>query len=452
MGILDALVRRPPTEVEQRYSWNDYVMSFAGNQYALTGMTGSRPDMPDGTFEDHINKVHRQNGVVSAAVTARALLLSQLRFAWMRSSGENKGEMFETRALYPLTRGVEPRPMFLHRLEIDVSYAGSAYVVRDNRSARRLRPDRCSVVLGSNSDPTWDADDGTMRVPYDAEVVALLYQESALPGSKKTLFWPGEFTIWAPEPDPINFWRGTSWVSSVLREVTVDNQSIDHQGKFFENAATPNLVFLMDPGKTPEETNEFAALTNRLHAGTGGAFKNMFLGGGTDVKMVGSTLESLNLKDLTGGMETRVALRSRVPGVILGVREGYAGSSLNQGNYNSARRMFADGWLAPTADSMCAALTQVVNVPDNAELHCDRSQVLFLQEDQQQQADILSTKTSAIRTLIDGGFDPESVTTAVAGGDLTKLVHTGNLSVQLQPAEMIGEDDDPAVGDDDDES
>jgi hypothetical protein len=42
-----------------------------------------------------------------------------------------------------------------------------------------------------------------------------------------------------------------------------------------------------------------------------------------------------------------------------------------------------------------------------------------------------------MRTLIDGGFDPVSVMKAVTTGDMTKLVHSGNLSVQLIPAGQL---------------
>ena len=440
MGILDALVRQPTENVEQRYSMSDYVAWFNGYQYNLTGLAGSRPEIPDETFQSYIDTVHRRNGVVAAAAEFRAAMISQLRFKYRRNS---TGALWGDRSLRPLEQpGSETRPAFLHRLEIDASYAGSAYVVRDGNMLRRLRPDKCSVVLGSNSDPSWDAE-GDVRLPWDAEIIALLYHPSST-GGPLTVFRPGEYMIHSPEPDPINFWRGISWISSVWREIAADGQATDHQSKFFANAATPNLVFLMDPSKTPEETKAYADITNKVHAGSSNAYKNMFLGGGTDVKVIGSSLDSLNLKDLTGGFETRVALRARVPGVILGVREGYSGSSLQQSAYNSARRMFADGWLAPAAEALCASFEQIIPPPEGSELHYDRSQILFLQEDAADAADIISTQTSAMRTLVDGGFDPDSVVDSISNGDLSKLVHTGKLSVQLQPP---GEGNDLSVDD-----
>jgi hypothetical protein len=162
------------------------------------------------------------------------------------------------------------------------------------------------------------------------------------------------------------------------------------------------------------------------------------LGGGTDVRVIGSTLESLSLRDLTGGLENRVAVRSRIPNVILGGREGLSGSSLNTGNYNSARRMLADGWLAPHMDGLAASLAGLLPDQRGRRLTWDAERVLFLQEDVQQQADVVSSKAATMRTLIDGGFDPDTVVKAVASGKLELLQHTGKLSVQLQNPDEAG--------------
>lgn len=437
MKILEPLVRRSSADTDQRISsledW--YQMTYDSHQYPLGVMTGSNPEDISSTFLGYVESIHRKNGAVSAAVVARALLVSQLRFVWRRDRTSSKrGELWGNRDLSPLERpGSTSRPNLLFQLEQDASYDGSAYVVKSDNGLRRLSPDRCSFLLGSDSDSGWDADGGVV-VPHDAETIALLYHpDKNNQKSDLQAFLPGEFAVWSPEPDPVHFWRGQSWVTSVVREIVTDGQATDHQQKFFKNAATPNLVFLMDPSKTPEQTQEYANVVNAKHSGAANAYRNMFLGGGTDVKVVGSTLESLNLKDLTGGLENRVSMRSRVPAVVLGAREGLSGSSLNAGNYGSARRLFADGWFAPAAASLSAALESVVNRPGGSELWYDASEVLFLQEDQKDAAEIQSTQAAAMRQLIDGGFEPGSVVEAIKTGDMSKLKHTGNVSVQLQP-------------------
>ena len=94
----------------------------------------------------------------------------------------------------------------------------------------------------------------------------------------------------------------------------------------------------------------------------------MWLGGGSDVTVVGSKLADLDLKSLQGGLETRIAVRSRVPAAILGVREGLGGSALNSGNYAATRRLWADSWFAPSVQSLCASVESAFPPPAGAEM------------------------------------------------------------------------------------
>lgn len=427
MRLLDSLVR--PSSIER----NDWV-THNGIQYPVEPwMPGSAPDRVNAEFKAYIDKVHRRNGVVAGAVSTRALLLSQLEFVFEQTrDGDSPGQMFTDRSLVSLERPRSTtRNNLLYSWEVDASYGGTAYGYRDGNVLRRLMPDRCTWLLGSDTDPDWDGDQ--VRLPYDAQVVALVYHPHPNDTSRGRLFFPGEFFAWSPEPDPINWWRGESWVSSVMREILIDGQATDHFEKFFEHAATPNLVFLMDPSKTAEQVADYAKVVNQNHAGAMRSFKNMFLGGGTDVKVVGSSLESMRMSELQGGLETRIALRAHVPGVILQIREGYTGASLNTGNYGSARRLLADKWFTPTAKGLCAALESLYPAPPNARLAYDPARVMFLQEDQKDEAEIMATNAAAIRQYVDGGFDPASAVLAVETNDLSKLVHTGNVSVQLQP-------------------
>lgn len=430
MKLLDALTGRtaPIEGVEQRYTLDDYAqwVNFNGHRYII-GPGGSKPDQVDDNFVDYIHQIHRRHGVVAAAVATRAYLVSQVRFKFRRPDGT----LYGSPALRPLERpGSMTRPAFLSMLEQDASYSGAAVVARRRDRLWRLAPDRTTFVLGSNSDPSWNGDH--MVPPFDAEVMGVVYHpgrsEPAIP------FKPGEFAVWAPEPDPIYFWKGQSWVTSVVREVLLDGQSTDQTGKYFENGSIPSLVFLMDANRSPDEVAAFQSLVDEKHAGVRNRYKNLFLGGATDVKVVGSSLDAAALGHIQGTFENRVAVRSRIPAVVLGTKESLSGSSLNAGNYQSARRLLADGWFTPHVDSLCAALESVVPAPaDGSELSHDPGRVLFLQEDQKDAAEITQTNSVAMRQLVEAGFEPASVIAAVTSGDMTKLVHTGNVSVQLQP-------------------
>jgi hypothetical protein len=379
--------------------------------------------------------VHEESSPVSGAVLARSLVMSEVRFCW--EDEKPGGELSTTPALEALYRPESMTlPEMLMRIEQDASYSGNAFLVRRRRSSgvEVLDPSRTQVLLGSNSDPTWS--DGKPSLPYDARTVGLVYNSSTTPGPPSAedleVFRLGEFVHYKPEPDPACRWRGSSWVTSLLSDVALDGQIDDHQSKFFEHAATPNLVFLMNPDLDEHEVGAYAKIVNDAHAGTSNAYKNMFLGGAVDVKTVGVDLSKLSLRDLQGGTETRVSMRSRVPAPILGIREGLAGSSLNTGNYGASRRLFADGWFQPTIGGLCAALEALFPPPPGKRMSYDPSRVLFLQEDRKDEAEISGLKTTAIRTLVDGGFDPASAVATIAPEWVRSLRHDGLLSVQLQ--------------------
>ena len=401
-------------------------VKFAGHSYPLTTMPGSPAVEPDGTFAAFVERIHKRNGVVAAAVAARSLLMSQLRFYWrseidLRTFGTADLGILEFPAP-DLTRS-----RLLTVAEQHVSYGGNAYVYRTpDDTLRLLNPDWVSVVVAAD-----DMDHAVEQA--DARVVGYAYHA----GGKKDqtqLLGLNEVAQWAPEPDPMAWWRGQSWVTSLVREIVADGQATDHLSKFFANAATPQLVFTLPANIKDEAMARFRASVEESSAGVQNAYRNLYLAGGADVNVVGSMLQQLDMKGIQGGVESRVAARSRVPATVLGIREGMQGSALNAGNYSAARRMWADGWFSPTADGLAESLEHLIPRPGNdARLAPDTSRVLFLQEDRKDEADILTAHVQALRNLVDSGFVPETAVDAIATNDLRKLEHTGTFSVQLQP-------------------
>jgi hypothetical protein len=116
----------------------------------------------------------------------------------------------------------------------------------------------------------------------------------------------------------------------------------------------------------------------------------------------------------------------------VGFSEGLQGSSLNAGNFNSARRRFSDGTMYHLWMCASAALESILNVPAGANLWFD-ARVPFMREDAQDIAAVAQSQASTITTLVREGFEPDSVIKAVANNDMSLLKHTGLLSVQLQP-------------------
>jgi len=429
--LIDRLAGRESERSDLSMDWYLAKLASAGT-FGQQGIGRTLAGTPKidvaGDFSSLVSIVHEQCSPVSAAVQARSLLLSQLRFKFRSLSD---GRLFGTEALSALERpGSCDRPTLLSLTEMHASYAGNAFLYRNGGVTQILRPDWVSVVLASDS--TDDPEILQSEWPADTRAAGYIYSPGG-PGRGNQFLLPATSVAhWMPEPDPLFPWRGRSWVQSVLSEALLDIQATGHQSKFFENAATPQMVFSLDEKLTATQVREFAEIVNAGHAGAENAYKNLFLGGGADVTVVGSDLKALSLRDMQGGFETRVAVRSRVPAAILGVREGLAGSALNSGNYTATRRLWADGWFAPSADSLCSALESIVDTPSDAELSHDPAQVLFLQEDRSDEAEIQGRQAATIRQLIEAGFEPETVKAAVATDDLTKLVHSGLYSVQLQ--------------------
>jgi hypothetical protein len=109
------------------------------------------------------------------------------------------------------------------------------------------------------------------------------------------------------------------------------------------------------------------------------------------------------------------------------------GSSLNAGNYTAARRAAADKVFRPLWRQFCGSLEQIVTVPRNSELWYDDRDIPFLQEDLKDSAEIQNQRAQTVRTLLDAGYEADSVIDAVENDDFSLLSHSGLFSVQLQP-------------------
>ncbi len=173
------------------------------------------------------------------------------------------------------------------------------------------------------------------------------------------------------------------------------------------------------------------------HAGVANAYRTLYLTLGADATVVGSDMKQLDFKATQGAGETRLAVLSRVPAPLLGISEGLAGSSLNAGNFGMARRMFADTWVYPSLQDVCAALAPLVRVPADAELWFDTADMPILREDAKDAADIEQIKQQTITGYVRDGFTWESSVAAVRGQDVSLLKHSGLVSVQLyKPGEI----------------
>lgn len=413
----------------KRYGFNDWAneaFSFNGMPYRVFGETKADGPQIGQDGSSLITGVHYQHPVVSAAVYARALLISQINFKWRDRSTR---EMFGNAGLAPLEAPQDGMslPQLLAMAENHWSYHGNAYFYRpDPNTIELLDPEKVAVV--SEVDKT---------IGTSTPLEYLVFKKRAGMGDP-VLTIPAARVAHSPalDLDPANKWFGRSWVSTLIREITQDFQATEYVDAFYKNGAAPSLLIGVPSDFDEDQVNQFAELARKEYGGTSNAHKMMIIGNGSDVHRLGSGINDLGLGESRGEFESRVAARSRVPAVVLGVPTAavIGGSALNAGNYTTTRRTWHDTWLNPTVQALCATLERIVAPPNsNTQLWFDTTDVAFVQEDRLDEAAIMQSKAGAILSFINAGYDPATIIAAVDANKLSLLTHTGLASVQLQP-------------------
>lgn len=384
------------------------------------------------------------------AQMVRALILSQARFTFRNPPYHPRTprRTFGSGALAPLERPWQGATTgeLLARMEWHAGLAGNAFVVRRPDRLRVLRPDWVALVYGSELEPD------NPGHALDGKLLGYLYVNGGFGGGgstwdtasgdfgyKPTLLLPDEVAHWSPLPDPLNAGIGMSWLTPGIRDMQGDRLAAEHKIKFFENGATPNLVVKGIPAVDKPQFDQMVEMMEEKHAGVANAYKTLYLTAGADATVIGSNLAEIDFRETIGMGETRLSVLSRVPASLLGIADGLTGSSLNEGNFNAARRTFGDTWVYPTLQDVAAALAPLVNVPSDAELWFDAADIPLLKEDAKDAAEIEQIKAATIEMHIRSGFTPESAVAAVLGQNQSLLVHTGLQSIQMQaPAPDAG--------------
>lgn len=415
----------------ERYSVDDYQqwVQMAGASFPVQTSTllGAQPEaLPSG---DDFSSVYKTNGIVFACMAVRQRVFSQITFRYAALNNGKVGTLFGDRSIDILSK---PWPGgtagdLAKRMINDADTKGAFFGVKEGDRIYRRDPLKMSVVLSGN--------------PAEDEFVDILgyvYRPNGKQGPSFS-YLPSEMCHWIPFQDPDSSYpKGISWVTPILREIRSDNAATDHKAKFFANSGTPNMVVKFPPDvMNQDQFDRFKAKMEAESAGVGRAYKTLYLAPGADVEVVGKDFQQMDFANTQGRDETRIASAAGVPAVIVGLKESLAGSSLNAGNYQAARRAFADITMHDLYASAAAALEVLAPAPQvrgPAKLWFDISQVPFFREDRKDDAEIQSLRAVAMRQYVDSGWTPDSVKAAFDAEDMNLLVHSGQYSVQLQPA------------------
>jgi len=397
------------------------VLRYGGRSYLLNNQSYGPNEAPAYLTGE---SAYYENGVVFAVEQRRIELFKQARFAYKRYGAGPKPMsadlIIDDEGLSPLANPAQ----LLARMLLDADTFGNSYQVMWRDRVRRLNPGWCTIVLGSELEPD-DPD-----VAWDAEPLGVIYKPPHKPDKGEVFTWD-QVAHFAPIEDPYARYRGMSWMTPVLAEVSNTNAYNQYISKFWENNATPNMVVTFAPDKDVEELQEFRDLFLEKHQGVDRAFRTAFLGGGADIKMVGANLKDLAAKEVTADAFAKICAAGGVPPIVVTIVPGLESAS-TYANYASAHRAFADLTMRPLWLDAVRALSKIVPSPAGAELWYDTSGVSALQADALDDAQVQSQQAQTMRTLWDGGAEPDSVIAAVTTGDWSKLQHSGLLSVQTQ--------------------
>ena len=259
---------------------------------------------------------------------------------------------------------------------MDADLAGNWYGLKDGNQLRRLRPDWVSIVMGSRVERDNPGDQ------WDAEVIGYLYHAGGDFDHDPQPFDVSEVAHFAPYKDPRARFRGMSWLTPVIREISADSMATQHKQRFFQNGATPNMVIKIPESVRKEAADQWVESFRAQHEGASNAYKTLIIGGGMDTDVVGTNFQQMDFKVTQGAGETRIAAAARVHPVVVGLSEGLQGSSLNAGNFGAARRSTADTCFIPLWGDMASSLQTLVKPPNSgARLWYDGRDIAFLRED-----------------------------------------------------------------------
>jgi hypothetical protein len=310
-GILDRVnaQRRGQTQAVERKQFSEpSFWQLDAFRQALVGDSAADRERIENDFIGYAAGAGKANGIVFACCYARLRVFADGNFLWRKREDGQLSAFYDSPELAMLRR---PWPggtltNLLSWMEVDATYAGNSFSTTcddrgrfgnasrggPNRRITRLRPDWVTLVIGSHSDD-----------PYaiDARVVGLIYEPplSRFGGAhgKPVVLMPDEVCHYAPVPDPVARFRGMSWLTPVLREVSSDLAATDHKLKRWENGAALQTVVSLDKDISPDAFKQFVAMFRTTHEGVENAYKTLFLGGGADVNVVGADMQKMDFKN-----------------------------------------------------------------------------------------------------------------------------------------------------------
>jgi phage portal protein BeeE len=403
--LLDRLVRRG----------TGYWEGVASGAAVLTTSYGS-PDreqiLPQ--FVSMAQQAYGGNSVVFSAILARIMLFSEVTFQF-RSVIDKKliGNTDLGKLETPWPNGTTGE--LLARMEQDNSLAGNAYVWDAGEQLVRLRPDWVTIV----SELVTDAIGREYRRP-----IGYWWEppRNVVGQGEPTLFLVDEVAHWSPVPDPCANFRGMSWLTPVIREITADSGMTEYKVKYLDNAATPNLLIKYSQKLRDDTVDRIRDRVTARHGGVDNAFKTLVLDEGADATVIGSNFDQMEFQEVQAAGENRICAAAGVDPSLLGLLHMSRGGA----DYASAMRRLVDMTMRPLWRTACASLEHLVPPPKAHRLWFDVSDIAALRQGETERAQTMLVQAQTAAVFIQAGFERRSVQDAVSSGELGQLVPAPN--------------------------
>jgi hypothetical protein len=392
----------------------------------------------DHDFVSYFLEAVATDPVVFGVRERRRQVFSQANFMWQKVSKGRGTELFSNEQLdllrMPWRGGT--LTLLLDTMEGDCTAAGNFYATMADRTGRignaargsadrfisRLRPDWVTIVVVS---PDGDVNSPASRISH--------YEYRTPRSTEPMILLPEEVVHYRPVPDTLSRHRGMSWLTPVLLEVMADKAATSHKINFFRNGAVHAMALKYPPNTPVALLKEYKAIYDAEYQGVANHYKTFHVAGADPIPM-SADFKQLELKATQGAGETRIALSGGVPVAILGSSEGNQGSTLNQGNFSAARRLFVDTTIRDLWSKAAPALQTILTVPQSdARLWYDPRDIPFLREDAADDAKIKTQDAQTIKALVDTGCDWDAAVKYVQTGDMAALMGKQvNQPVQVQ--------------------
>lgn len=261
-----------------------------------------------------------------------------------------------------------------------------------------LRPDRMTVVTDPNN-----------------YLTGYIY---TTPDGQKVPFTPDQI-IQLKSPNPLDTYRGTSPVQSILPDLEASRLSSEWNRNFFKNSALPGGIIQVEGNISDEQFYQMMTRWREQHKGVQNAHRVAVLDNGGKWVPTAFTMKDMQFAELRDLSAQTIREAFGFPKFMLGDV-----TDVNRANADASEYMYAKRMLIPRLERIKQALNVQLlplfgSIGSGIEFDYDSPEP----EDEQMEMAERLNKAQAAKTLVDAGYDPEEVLNVVG---LPPMKHKGS--------------------------